>query len=100
MTAYNPPLYSGIPSFKRLFFTSTNTDNLLTYPVSKQTNETFLGSVFIDQKLTVGGVLTATAAGSLVQNANSVLANITSSVSPYHFPMCANLGSSQKPFYI
>ena len=55
MTAYNPPKYSGIPSFNTLFFTSTNENNFVTYPVSQQTNETFLGSVNVNQNLTIGG---------------------------------------------
>ena len=90
MTAYNPPQFSGIPSFNTLFFTSTNENNYLTYPVSQKTNETFLGSVNINQGLvvsgttnlgatTVAGILTATTTGSTVQNANNILVQPSSS---------------------
>lgn len=100
MTAYNPPLYSGIPDFNTTFFTSTNVNNYLTYPVSQQTNETFLGSVNINQKLTVSGVLTATNAGSLVQSANTVLVQPSSSNVNYFFPMIPNVTSGIKVLYV
>ena len=55
MTAYNAPTYFISNGFNLIFYTSTNTNNYLTYPVSQLTNETFLGSVAINQNLNVSG---------------------------------------------
>ena len=55
MTTYNPPSYFISNGFNLIFYTSTNKNNYLTYPVSQLTNETFLGSVAINQDLNVSG---------------------------------------------
>ena len=55
MTAYNPPSFYIPNWFNAIFFTSTNTDNYLTYPVSQNIDETFLGSITTQKNLTVLG---------------------------------------------
>ena len=91
MTAYNPPQYSGISSFITLFFTSTNKNNYLIYPVSQQTNKIFLGSVNVNQGLVVSGTTNLGAAtGSTVQNSNNL---------SYYFPMIPSTASGIKALY-
>ena len=55
MTAYNPPSFYIPNWFNAIFFTSTNSDNYLTYPVSQNIDETFLGSITTQKNLTVLG---------------------------------------------
>ena len=55
MTAYNPPSFYIPNWFNAIFFTSTNSYNYLTYPVSQNIDETFLGSITTQKNLTVLG---------------------------------------------
>ena len=55
MTAYNPPSFFISNGFNLIFLTSTNSNNYLTYPVSQNIDETFLGSITTQNNLTVLG---------------------------------------------
>ena len=55
MTAYNPPSFFISNGFNLIFFTSTNSNNYLTYPVSQNIDETFLGSITTQKNLIVLG---------------------------------------------
>ena len=55
MTAYNPPSIFVSNGFNLIFFTSTNSNNYLTYPIYQNIDEILLGSITTQKNLTVLG---------------------------------------------
>ena len=100
MSAYNPPLYLGIPNFNSLFYISANTNNYLTYPVSQQTDETFLGSVIINNNLTVAGNTQALNALSTITNSNNVYVTPTSTSTSYLIPLISSNTAGYKSLFV
>ena len=72
----------------------------MNYPISQQTDETFLGSVTVNNNLTVSGNLQALNSSSTVSNANNVNVTGTSAAQVYYFPLVSSLSTGIKQLYV